>query len=44
MANFKVKIDTKKFEQEINKQIEKVAFDKKKEIIIKEQLKKVGIR
>ena len=36
MAKFKIKIDTKKFEKQLNKQIEKIAFDKQKEIIKKQ--------
>lgn len=35
MSNFKIKIDTKKFEKQLNKQIEEIAFDKQKEIIKK---------
>ena len=36
MSNFKIKIDTKKFEKQLNKQIEKIAFDKQKEIMKKQ--------
>lgn len=39
MSNFKIKIDTKKFEKQLNKQIEEIAFEKQKEII-KKQLSK----
>lgn len=39
MSNFKIKIDTKKIEKQLNKQIEEIAFEKQKEII-KKQLSK----
>ncbi len=42
MAKFKIKIDTKKFEKQLNKQIEKIAFENKKKLIIEEQLQKGG--
>ena len=39
MSNFKIKIDTKKFEKQLNKQIEEIAFEKQKEIIKKQLIK-----
>ncbi len=36
MSNFKLKIDAKKIEKQLNKQIEKIVFDKQKEIIQKQ--------
>lgn len=39
MTKFRMKIDTKKFEKQFNKQVEKIVFDKQKEII-KKQLEK----
>ena len=39
MSNFKIKIDTKKFEKQLNKQIEEIAFEKQKEIIKKQSSK-----
>lgn len=35
MSNFKIKIDTKKIEKQLKKQIEKIAFEKQREIIKK---------
>lgn len=39
MSNFKIKIDTKKIEKQLNKQIEKIAFEKEREIIKKQSNK-----
>lgn len=36
MSNFKIKIDTKKIEKQLNKQIEEIAFEKQKEITKKQ--------
>jgi hypothetical protein len=42
MSNFKIKIDTKKLEKNINKQIEQIVYDKQKELIVKQQLERSG--
>lgn len=39
MSNFKIKIDAKRIEKEFNKQVEKIVFDKQKEIIKKQSNK-----
>ena len=31
MSNFKIKIDTKKFEKNLNKQLEKIVYEQQKE-------------
>lgn len=39
MSSFKIKIDAKRIEKELNKQVEKIVFDKQKEIIKKKLIK-----
>lgn len=39
MSSFKIKIDAKRIEKEFNKQVEKIVFDKQKEIIKKQSNK-----
>ena len=40
MSNFKIKIDTKKIEKDLNKQLEKIAYAQQKELIIKNKIEK----
>ncbi len=40
MASFKIKIDTKKFEKNLNKQLEKIVYEQQKELILKNKIEK----
>lgn len=40
MSNFKIKIDTKKFEKNLNKQLEKIVYEQQKELILKNKIEK----
>ena len=40
MSNFKIKIDTKKFEKDLNKQLEKIVYEQQKELILKNKIEK----
>ena len=40
MSNFKIKIDTKKFEINLNKQLEKIVYEQQKELILKNKIEK----
>lgn len=40
MSNFKIKIDTKKIEKNINRQLEKIAYEQQKELILKNKIEK----
>lgn len=40
MSNFKIKIDMKKFEKDLNKQLEKIVFEQQRELIIKNKIEK----
>ncbi len=41
MSNFKIKIDMKKFEKKLNKQLEKIVYGQQKELILKNKIEKV---
>lgn len=43
MSNFKIKIDTKKLEKNLNKQLEKIVYEQQKEMIIKKGDNKMNI-
>lgn len=38
MSNFKIKIDTKKFEKNLNKQLEKIVYEQQKEVMLKNKI------
>lgn len=38
MSNFKIKIDTKKFEKNLNKQLEKIIYEQQKEVMLKNKI------
>ena len=38
MSNFKIKIDMKKIEKDLNKQLEKIAYEQQKELILKNKI------
>lgn len=40
MSNFKKKIDMKKFEKDLNKQLEKIVYEQQKELILKNKIEK----
>ena len=40
MPNFKIKIDMKKFEKDLNKQLEKIVYERQKELILKNKIEK----
>ncbi len=40
MSNFKIKIDMKKIEKDLNKQLEKIAYEQQKELILKNKIEK----
>ena len=40
MSNFKIKIDMKKFEKDLNKQLEKIVYEQQKELILKNKIEK----
>lgn len=40
MSNFKIKIDMKKFEKDLNKQLEKIVYERQKELILKNKIEK----
>lgn len=40
MSNFKIKIDTKKFEKNLNKQLEKIVYEQQKELMLKNKIEK----
>lgn len=40
MSNFKIKIDMKKFEKKLNKQLEKIVYGQQKELILKNKIEK----
>lgn len=40
MSNFKIKIDTKKIEKNLNKQLEKIVYEQQKELILKNKIEK----
>mgnify|MGYP005776065363 CR=1 FL=1 len=40
MSNFKTKIDTKKIEKDLNKQLEKIVYEQQKELILKNKIEK----
>lgn len=40
MSNFKIKIDTKRFEKNLNKQLEKIVYEQQKEMMIKNRIEK----
>lgn len=40
MSNFKIKIDTKKLEKNLNKQLEKIVYEQQKELILKNKIEK----
>ena len=40
MSNFKIKIDTKKLEKNLNKQLEKIVYEQQRELILKNKLEK----
>lgn len=40
MSNFKIKIDTKKFEKNLNKQLEKIVYEQQKELMLKNRIEK----
>lgn len=40
MSNFKIKIDMKKFEKDLNKQLEKIVYEQQRELIIKNKIEK----
>ena len=40
MSNFKIKIDTKKIEKDLNKQLEKIVYEQRKELILKNKIEK----
>lgn len=40
MSNFKIKIDTKKFEKNLNKQLEKIVYEQRKELMLKNKIEK----
>ena len=40
MSNFKIKIDTKKFEKNLNKQFEKIVYEQQKELMLKNKIEK----
>lgn len=40
MSNFKIKIDTKKFEKNLNKQLEKNVYEQQKELILKNKIER----
>lgn len=44
MSNFKIKIDTKKLEKNLNKQLEKIVYEQQKEMMLKNRMEKVIIR
>ena len=40
MSNFKIKIDTKKFEKNLNEQLEKIVYEQQKELMLKNKIEK----
>lgn len=40
MSNFKIKIDMKKFEKDLNKQLEKIVYEQQRELILKNKIEK----
>lgn len=40
MSNFKIKIDMKKYEKDLNKQLEKIVYEQQKELILKNKIEK----
>ena len=40
MSNFKIKIDMKKFEKDLNKQLEKIVYEQQKELMLKNKIEK----
>ena len=40
MSNFKIKIDMKKFEKDLNKQLEKIVYEQQKEFMLKNKIEK----
>ena len=40
MSNFKIKIDMKKIEKDLNKQLEKIVYEQQRELIIKNKIEK----
>ena len=40
MSNFKIKIDTNKFEKDLNKQLEKIVYEQQRDMILKNKIEK----
>ena len=40
MSNFKIKMDMKKFEKDLNKKLEKIVYEQQTELIIKNKIEK----
>lgn len=40
MSSFKIKIDTKKFEKNLNRQLEKIVYEQQKELMLKNKIEK----
>lgn len=40
MSNFKMKLDTKKFEKDLNKQLEKIVYEQQRDMILKNKIEK----
>ena len=40
MSNFKLKIDTKNFEKDLNKQLEKIVYERQRDLILKNKIEK----